>query len=159
MVSTLGSSDGSLGRPMWNQSLWVPNDVWIERGYLAWPWPFDSGDYSRPRPQADHVLDDFLRLAEPASAEKDILGFARKYGPLALCLHDLPATHTSARTALSRLAEQELRRYGDPSSSLPWRGCLQRIEKSQIRGCTAALEPLSAWRRYARRAAALLDGA
>lgn len=80
------ASDGRLSRPIRQAKLVVPRLAWIENDHIWW-------DPVKPstRPMGGDLVESFTRLrgGEP----QDYLRFAKRWGVLGLCEHDLPYMH------------------------------------------------------------------
>ena len=89
------------------------------------------------------LLEDFIRLGE--SQAEDILNYARRWGVLLLCEHDWPAIHSH----ISRFPYLSFTRVPQSNTVCYPRG---------YEGGTGNLcwEPLQPWRRFSRRARAIL---
>ena len=91
------------------------------------------------------ILDEFVQLETGDSAA--VLNFARTWGPLELCPHNLPYQH-------------------DPVASLPvplslppqlYANYIRRVGEFQLTGCfPLGFEPIATWVFFARQAAAIL---
>jgi hypothetical protein len=112
---------------------WVPARVELREDELLW-W---RHVYHRPErdcgpecwgheASAKGMLDSFVRLRDA----RGVLNFARRYGPLAICEHRLPATHNWTATG---------------------RGCYPVGWEEGV-----CREPVALWLRYAQQAHALL---
>ena len=128
----------------------VPPRVELERDDLVW-WPYDAasanphGLETSPR----GMLDAFVRIKTP----EDVLHFARRYGPLALCEHGLPATHNWTATSMGcypsgwerQVCREPLERWlayaGQADALVAIAAALQRDEK----------EPEEAWQALLKR--------
>lgn len=88
-----------------------------------------------------HVLDGFMHLAD--ADDERILSFARRWGVLDLCEHGIPMTHDVIH---SRWDSGKVARC----SPLPW----ERPDRPP--DPSAGREPLDLWRKWARRARALM---
>lgn len=109
----------------------VPARLWLgghPSPRLEWQWYGSLGEEPVPVARGRDLLLPFATLADQGPEE--VLGFAERFGPLLLCKCGLPFTHSIPR---------------GPSS-------LKRIS------CTPSYsEPISAWKRHARRARGLLQ--
>ncbi len=128
---------------------------------LRWEWRTDSGPEPQTRSDDSGMIEAFVRLAD--GSEKDILKFATRYGPLFLCLHDQPATHTGRWDSpsdseidadWSRLKELALApRKGEPTGDKQRseiHRTFARLQSQFYIGChPTRLEPISVWRDYA----------
>jgi hypothetical protein len=86
--------DGYLGRPVAIDELFIPDDIWVDRGQVCYRsvWSERGQNRGHWHRVDDGLLDHFigLREAEP----REILKFAKQYGPLHLCgPHELPIGH------------------------------------------------------------------
>src|SRR6266487_2634569 len=86
----LRDPDGlQLERPIDARILDVPGMVSLSDGLLEWRWiPGQKREQVRPG-----ILEGFLKLAD--AADSSILAFAKKWGPLGICEHELPSTHSA----------------------------------------------------------------
>src|SRR5258707_917469 len=75
-------SDSGVGRPLPLPPVWLP-PVWINSGLLCWGLKKWETPREAKMPNFNRLLPDFVALAK--AAEKRILEFAQKYGPLRLC--------------------------------------------------------------------------
>ena len=74
--------------------LFVPHLVWLEDDVVAWEWDDPEHPPRQPRVEGSNhdALAEFLSL-EDGGAE-DFLSFVQRYGPLLLCEHHLPVSHS-----------------------------------------------------------------
>ncbi len=70
--------------------LWVPEEVWLTEERLCWKAP-PSGGWKSVDPKG--ALDAFMRIKD----KEGVLKFARRFGVLSLCYHELPSTHSGRR--------------------------------------------------------------
>lgn len=116
--------------------IWTPGSaVELNDGSIVWgrTKPSDRG-FIEPE---FRLLDEFVRLADPAASDEQILSFARSWGLLGLCSHGLPRTH-------------------DPNS-IPY-SLSFGLWLTGNWWCQSGLsspEPVACWRYWARQAAAL----
>ncbi len=120
---------GLKGRSAPIRQIWRPAEVDLEGGRLRW-----HGGLVDPVDPKANLLAQFIGLkAAPASR---ILQFAKSWGPLYLCKHDLPSTHN--RGAFNPR----------PCHPRGWSATAFR---------PISWEPIKAWRTFASRAEALLN--
>ncbi len=89
-LAGVSSAKFGLDRPLRAGEFYVPGDIRLDKDRLRWD--FDSDRTKTVRPEAG-MLEHFVQLAD-ASADK-ILAYARRWGVLEICKHDLPACHKS----------------------------------------------------------------
>ncbi len=134
----LFSKAAGLGRQIDGTTILVPSDPpRLVKGGLRCP---SSLLVERRLTEEDRILDRFVQLA--SATDHEICAFAAEYGPLGICLHDLPAGHgNQARSIL-----------------VSWRFCFDAALRNLPAGPCLAVnpEPIAAWRSYSKRAAALL---
>jgi hypothetical protein len=112
----------------------VPTEVVSRHGWLLW----DERAGSVRRGFERRILDDFLPLAD--CSDKHILEFARHWGILDLCIHDVPRAHT----------ERSYRVTAIPDGAVTPYACSRKTFHGMV------AESIDSWRRYARLAQALL---
>jgi hypothetical protein len=85
-IFTIGS--GQVASSSW----WVPSEesLRIEDGRLLWLRADLHGKKVAP---GDRMLEDFLTLSAEDATDEQILGYAKRWGPLQLCSHSLPVGH------------------------------------------------------------------
>jgi hypothetical protein len=133
----------------------VPGEIVLDNAQdrLVWRYRVGSGPPRRRRPR-EHPLESFLELAE-APAE-DILNYAKRYGVLYICEHDLPSSHTrSPFSPIERLVRVSPHVSALPGAAGPATGWFDRCRLRELSPGTY-WEPIAAWRRYAQKAASLL---
>lgn len=149
-IDELFSQDGKLERPVAEGLIDVP-DVRLDGDWLVWEW---QGPRKRYRP-ADGLLEEFLELATAPTA--GIYKFARRYGVLEICRHDLPSTHNPQPPAgvVWPIRMDDDRACHAPASRR-WNGQpfkdFQELHAAPIE----QREHVSAWRAFAREAAGIL---
>jgi len=117
--------DGELRAAVGSRVLFAHHEVSVRDGFLCWQIGVgDPAGFDMPDLQA---LRRFIALEN--AGEASYLRFARTYGPLWLCVHELP--------------------YGHPQRRRP-RCYRRRVGHGQV------LEAMAAWQRYSGRAAAIL---
>lgn len=137
--------------------------------HLVWN---PEGEYRTKDFQDRGILRDFMQLAEEEDPEL-VLRFAERYGPLYLCEHDLPASHSAEPpdVALGRMllggtiTEEVQRREGRPEirglRGLRAGGHTDTLNSpvgGQRRPCgPTGAEPIHVWRRFADQVRSLLD--
>jgi hypothetical protein len=92
----VSTDSGLLYRPCPADAIVVPKQLELSDDRLLWRFPTttDTGEILRMNPtRLRHLLADFVRLGNDNAVAEDILSFAREWGVLALCRHDLPYTH------------------------------------------------------------------
>jgi hypothetical protein len=138
-------------------------DVRLQKGYLVWKqappkrigdhWIFD-GEIAREaivtRRRAEQagcgILDEFIRLCE--GSDEEILKYARTWGVLELCAHNLPSCHEFSIGAPLRLPSPIPK---PPTGIRQW-------FSGDPRQCTpTGREPLATWRHFSGQARALLN--
>jgi len=155
--------------------------VRIQRGELYWSagWTAPLPAVSQPQ-SAERILEDFIQLAD--ASDKEILRFAKKWGPLGLCrAHGLPVYHERKDGQVGpcppRLkVDQEHSRKLDASNRAPmrlpdWPDELWSLDFDELGGhpskfSTESLsaiiesaefcEPIAKWKEYSRHARYLL---
>jgi hypothetical protein len=132
-------------RPMQSGLLYVPRQIHLDapKGdaqFLVWERP-NSPENVTLRHAKPGMLEGFVRLFEKKPAE--ILSYAKKWGVLGLCRHDLPCSHNQYADGLTDGIRPCL-----PMLELPLPADLSR---ARFR------EPLEVWRRLSRQASALLN--
>ena len=121
--------------------LYLPQQLALDPSQHRLRWRFDYDSIPAAKPDK-LMFDDFLALADgDANA---ILAYARRYGPLDICEHNLPRSHNEKNYYQS----------------------LWRIQKTVGEGHCQPLhddddpewfwEPIAEWRRYARQALAIV---
>jgi hypothetical protein len=135
-----------------------------EHGNLRWEVPRRTSQAVGPVREGSNFLSDFLNLEQGTAA--DIEQYARRWGVLGLCVHNLPIGHPDLRPLFAvELAVQQLtpRRRGGI-----WFAELIRMtgvpESLDLTQCVPLFRPgrrwserLDAWRWYARTARHLLE--
>jgi hypothetical protein len=138
---------GQLDRPVAANLLYVPASVELRGGRLAWVhhvYDQKGGRYivsPKAVTPGPTLLEEFVRLT--ALPDEAIVSYARKWGLLGICRHNLPRTHwrKSIHSGTSTDRFCDLRLYKNPDGSVE----------------TSGWEPLVAWRRYSLKAKSLLD--
>lgn len=170
---------GALGRPLDLTPLHVPQVVELDSANDRLLWSHYQGreDGARatppppPRPADVQMLNDFIGLAD-RPAER-IRNFARRWGVLQICRHDLPATHNLPTYSLERRPGEEGPggNPGAPADPAEWK-LLDPAEWQPVdpdwgkpSGCDARKLPedprwyweaIARWREYAREARTML---
>lgn len=139
-------------------------DVRLQKDYLVWKEPvrMRAGDHwlldgqvarqaIRVRQKAEQggrgILDEFLHLCD--TGDEAILKYARTWGVLELCRHNLPSCHEFSRGGLLRVPAPLLSDSQIAGSAWP---------ASDPRQCPPlGREPLATWRFFSRQAKALLN--
>jgi len=134
----------SLSAPA-SQTRWgVPEDLNLVGGHLTWPRNGSVRPAELPGP-AFPILDRFARLV--SADDQEVLAFARKWGPLHLCRHGLPASHLPRR--VWRFATEVTGAFEDDAAD-NYRPC-------GAPGLRRLREPLARWRQFAGEAQAILN--
>jgi len=107
----------------------------IEHGQIIWELPRDRSDHKDVRLTGFKLLEDFLALANPN--DKQLLRFARMYGPLGLCKHG---------SSLGHRREDFTTRCHDSG-----------IDDGDLSCGRWAVESIEAWRRYIKRANGIIS--
>ncbi len=96
----------SLGEPVQQTGLRVPENVWFEDDRHGGSICYAQGGWSPRKSRAgeERLLTEFMSLAHLSQTK--VVAFAKKYGVLELCRHDLPASHIPRRM-WADLAEDE----------------------------------------------------
>ena len=137
---------GGLGRPLTGNYVGMPESLELRGSRLVYS---AAGRLKRVAPE--HLLDDFLKLADQFADSRDILTFARRYGPLYLCEHHgIAAYHKPVLMTFSPLGPTPIFGIDEPFK-FAW--CAPRLER---RSPETFSEPVEAWFSLARRAANLL---
>ncbi len=129
-LAGITSSTGVLGRPLKSGVWYVPTKVWLEQDRLVW------GRQSEIKQivVSPRIFDGFVRLSD---AEPDkILAYARRWGPIGFCEHDLPSTHNLQVLGPDRIGVGLCDPRGWPDHC--W-------------------EPIQLWRKYSLQGRALLN--
>jgi hypothetical protein len=113
--------DGHLERPLPAGSIWAPDSIELTEDRLTWA---TVKGYREVRPGI-RLLTEFLALNDAKPDE--ILNYARRWGVLSICEHNLPSSHAA-----------DCRALGWHDGGRLW-------------------EPLAVWRRFARDGRALLN--
>jgi len=116
-----------------------------------------------PEPGDGTMLDHFVRLHK--GLDRDILEFARKWGVLQLCHHNLPYTHGASplgRDCRLKLPPWMTSEVVTRQWSIKWKdrqdAILHRYYGIESQGCFRLhWEPLETWRFFSKQACALLD--
>jgi hypothetical protein len=145
-ISVLCGKDGYLGREVLGAPIFLPLEIQLQDSALVWS-DYEEEEFQgrlkHSRKLNKGALDAFIRLAWPDRTRRDgedVLAFARKWGVLELCEHELPCTHP-----LHDLLDRHL--YVKHASHI-----------RPIRTCSATrVESLGTWRFFARRAALLVQ--
>src|SRR5262249_34483032 len=140
-------------------------DEWVVPGYVVPDksrdrllWKYGVGE-QRPRRRTarSHLLEGFIGLAE-AKAE-EIANYARKYGVLGICRHELPPSHATApdlpRRLLNRVTRVAANVHVEPGPTSIATGLFDRCPRRRLRN-GHYWEPLDTWRKFARDAKAML---
>jgi hypothetical protein len=130
-------SSGELDRRIAGREWLVPEEIGLRDGRLVWRQIYF--DWDKRISAKPGLLQSFIRLAD--APDERILAFARRWGVLELCEHDLPLRHL-----VSGWAHTDA-----PFYARSWCDYRQSEPGGRI------WEPLSAWRTWARRAAATLN--
>jgi hypothetical protein len=118
------SEGGSLERSFPTAKIEVPEDVVLDRTNLVWK----TGATAKKVEPGKPMLLDFISLND--ADDMGILKYARRWGVLALCVHQLPSTHNLPSDFLTRKAE-----WCQPTCR----------------------EPLDVWRAFSRRAGLVVN--
>ncbi len=124
---------GHLGRPVLTRGLFVPNHIELLKGALWWDVDVDR-PISEPTP-GPGMLAEFVTLHERPDAR--ILDYARRWGVLHTCIHQLPCRHAP--------------RVGSDGGVVGCDPVGYRTHSVFI-----AASPLDRWRHFAQQAAAIL---
>src|SRR5208282_1147299 len=136
---------GGLGRPLTGDCVWMPAHLELRGSRLL---------YSTPerirRVDPVRLLDRFIALSDRSSTDRDILAFARRYGPLYICEHHAMAIYHKP-LLMSRIPLGPAPIFGvDEPFKYTW--CGPKVERHNPETFS---EPVEGWRRLARRAASL----
>ncbi len=136
-LAEMSGEDGLLASRGWpSEKPLVPPLVAIQGDALRWQHATPIGQPHRFPRRADPkgMLDSFLRIG----SDKEVLRFARRWGPLYLCRHDLPYTHLLNPTYTSIL---------DPDLSA----------RSRYLCGPRGVEPLVTWHHFVAQARAIIE--
>jgi transposase-like protein len=122
-----------LDRPIRARTLLAPALVRAGEGRIEWTYDQEPRDPPGVVP-GPKLLTEFVRLAEGPDAQ--IVEFVRRWGPLGLCKHELPASH-------------------NPWGQHP--GCVVRSMPTDSQGVRWYWEPITSVRAWAREARELID--
>lgn len=140
-------ADGSVRRPLAMDAWYLPAKVAIQGEWLISSWIDPKWwrvkrlqEWKDLRPTASppgaELLEQFVRLAD--ATPKEILGFARRWGILEICEHNLPQTHDQAcvtsaakRSAGSPTTRELLRGW---RSVAQWMDAVMRLAAALDRG-------------------------
>jgi hypothetical protein len=112
-----------------------------------------SEDHSKRVVPEPGFLERFVELAE--ARDERILSFARRWGVLRLCKHDLPAYHPEGAWFGTGLIRSKTRWARSPfASGRTWQPQTQCHWRGETEG--KGWEPVDAWRMWARRSRAML---
>ncbi|HEY8597497.1 MAG TPA: hypothetical protein VIL85_03645, partial [Thermomicrobiales bacterium] len=151
-LSDLTDANGALGRPLQIAPLLVPDKVFIDEHNARVVWSWKSQTTRQPN---NRLLNDFVALAD--ASNEHIAYYALRYGPLSLCEHYLPSSHSLRSVDPDQDLLMDRLRSGEV---LDWNRLSRRIERCKpmrIEGSEDYWEPLSGWRRYAKEARAILS--
>ena len=131
----LTDEDGNLERPFEARPYLRPTSVDLDGDALVGH--YEAHKMWRERRQPGRkMLEDFIKLAD-ATPER-ILSYARRWGFLNLCSHELPYTHNAAPPPFGPVPTDE------------------EYRAIEMQCSPARREPLAVWRRYAEQMGALL---
>jgi hypothetical protein len=137
---------GGLGRPLTGNYAIVPAHLELRGARLLYS---AVGKVKRLDPS--RLLDHFVSLADLQSGDRDILEFAKRYGPLYLCEHHgLAAYHKPLLMSFSALGPTPI--FG-VDEAFKYSHCEPRLER---RNPATLSEPVERWRALATRAKNLL---
>lgn len=125
---------GSVDRPADIEVVRVPTEIDLDGDRLVWTWSQDA--YRTVRPD-DRMLTQFVKLDD--ASDEQILRYARRWGVLEICRHNVPRTHKPLGPSLT-----------DAPDPVEWCESLGWPKD-------ARWEPLEAWRHFAGQARALLN--
>ena len=149
-LTRIGS--GSLDLPLPDYGWTRTRDVWLDDDRLVY-----GHDWANPndtvllQKHGTGLLDGFVRLAD--ASPDNILAYARKWGTLGICRHDLPWTHSLSTQGATFLRPGSEDWSAERAQTVGF--CSPRRLKEPW-GLTK-WEPINAWREYAQRARALLN--
>lgn len=130
-LSELLTSAGSLDRRVAVHTWFVPGLIWLEGERLRWDYSPESLKAGRELAPSPDMLESFLMLRETSG--RKILQYAKRWGVLGICQHDLPCSHNPN--------SHDFRKLG--CRPLGWED-------------GKCWEPLDTWRHFATQAFALL---
>ncbi|HTT75760.1 MAG TPA: hypothetical protein VMF50_07225 [Candidatus Binataceae bacterium] len=138
--------NGGLARPLIGDYVSMPRHLELRGARLLY-----SGNQWFKHIDASRLLDRFIGLSDQFSSDRDILAFARQYGPLYLCEHHgLAIYHKPLLMNRSPLGPSPIFGIDEP---FKYRWCKAKLE---CRNPEMFSEPLETWRVLAARAANLL---
>jgi hypothetical protein len=138
--------NGGLARPLIGDYVSMPRHLELRGARLLY-----SGNQWFKYIDASRLLDRFIGLSDQFSSDRDILAFARQYGPLYLCEHHgLAIYHKPLLMNRSPLGPSPIFGIDEP---FKYRWCKAKLE---CRNPEMFSEPLETWRVLAARAANLL---
>jgi hypothetical protein len=137
---------GGLGRPLTGDSVWMPAYLELRGSRLLYSTP----ERTR-RVDPSRLLDQFIALSDQSSTDRDILAFARRYGPLYICEHHgIAIYHKPLLMSRIQLGPAPIFGVDEPFKYI-WCG-----PKAERRNPATFSEPVEGWRKLASRAANLL---
>ena len=137
---------GGLGRPLIGNYATVPARLELHGSRLLY-----SAEGRLRRLDTARLLDDFVALADVDATQRDILEFAKRYGPLYLCdRHGIAAYHKPLLMSFSALGPAPIAGVDEP---FKYAWCEPRVERSNPRTLS---EPTGRLRELAARAKSLL---
>lgn len=137
---------GGLGRPLTGDRVWMPAHLELRGSRLLY-----SAPERTRRVDPECLLDRFIALSDRSSTDRDILAFARRYGPLYICEHHGIAIYHKP-LLMGRIALGPAPIFGvDEPFKYTW--CGPKVERHNPETFS---EPVEGWRKLASRAANLL---
>jgi hypothetical protein len=129
-------------RPMPSGRVFVPHDIRLAGDYLTWPWSLSAFEkHGVRREPSPGMLSEFVQLHR--KDDQQILAYARSWGVLGLCIHDLPCSHNQYPNGIENRVRPCLPELVKP---LPKTGSEFRLQES-----------LQLWRFWSLKAQSLLN--
>ncbi len=136
-VDGINEPGGGIERQIPHDRVIVPKSIELDGDCLVWEYDYPWGFTEKLVNLGDRILEKFLDLADANGLK--VLRYARQYGVLGLCEHDLPYTHNPPPV------------LGRSYSSIPEPYCVPRGWNGG-----RASESIDTWRYFARVAMGLI---
>jgi hypothetical protein len=127
------TEDGQIDRPLPISRLLIPAVIELQDGELRWA-PVVGERRSHHVALQEGILERFVTLAD--ASDKDVLRYARRWGMLLLCKHNLPSSHNQPKCL--------------PIGS-------NDFAKKKGGAWYWGREPVAVWRQFSRKARAILN--
>ena len=179
---------GTLHSAEWKDWWLRPPDIYLKGDRLCWKsftltmpraesfrvmgrrWSLQVADHGYKTEATERLLDDFMELAD-ANDEK-ILNYARRYGVLGICKHNVPATHNvRIRSFWGDITPGPAKDGSAVHEGTNDKECAigtvkARVKPAGYRGCSPrggkpnqGWEPLERWHFFAKRAREMVEAA